>query len=129
MTSLCLFEGSAYSDAPLSGRELFLTSALDGALRLWDLRDARRGAVRVYRAHTNRVHAMQTAISPCLRYVCCGSEDRKAYLYDLGSEEVVARLTGHTDAVTAVSFNPLHPQLSTASLDGTVRLYSDRDAG
>jgi WD40 repeat protein len=69
---------------------------------------------------------MQPALSPCLRYAACGSEDRQAYLYDVGSARLVQKLGGHSDAVTAVAFNPYHPQLASTGLDGTVRFYSDR---
>jgi WD40 repeat protein len=31
----------------------------------------------------------------------------------------------HGDAVTAVAFNPLHPQLAVGCLDGRVHFYSD----
>ena len=33
------------------------------------------------------------------------------------------RLSGHTDVVSSVDFNPLRPQLVTASYDGRVRFY------
>ena len=32
---------------------------------------------------------------------------------------------GHTDVVTDVAFNPVHPQLATACMDGRVRFFSD----
>eukprot|EP00967_Tisochrysis_lutea_P052778 scaffold65440_cov30-Tisochrysis_lutea.AAC.1 len=124
--SLSLFEGSAHSDAPLAARHLFLSSALDGYLHLWDLRAAAGGPVRTFAAHTNRVHPLQPALSPCLRYVACGSEDRQGYLYDVGTARLLERVSGHSDAVTAVAFNPFYPQLATTGLDGTARFYSDR---
>jgi WD40 repeat protein len=39
---------------------------------------------------------------------------------------LVHKIGGHSDAVTAVAFNPYHPQLATTGLDSTVRFYSDR---
>ena len=59
------------------------------------------------------------------RYVACGSEDNRAYLYDVGSGKVVERLQGHSDAVLDVKFNPMHPQLVTACVDGKLRFFSD----
>lgn len=39
------------------------------------------------------------------------------------------RLAGqHKDVVTGVGFNPLFPQLATASFDGTVKFYVDPTA-
>ncbi|KAL1500076.1 hypothetical protein AB1Y20_012750 [Prymnesium parvum] len=118
-----LFENSAYENTPLSSHELFLTAAVDGVVKLWDLRVAT--CVRRFGAHTNRLHAIGASVSPCLRYVCCGSEDKVAYLYDAGSGGLVEKLAGHTDTVTDVSFNPLHPQLATTSLDGSMRFFAD----
>lgn len=118
-----LFEGSAHGDTPLAGHELFLTAAVDGTAKLWDLRAA--ACVRRFGAHTNRLHAVGAAISPCLRYVCCGSEDKQTHLYDAGSGVLIERLTGHIDTVTDVGFSPMHPQLATVSLDGRVKFYSD----
>ena len=69
---------------------------------------------------------MGASISPCLRYVSCGSEDKQAYVYDTGGGGMVAKLGGHADTVTDVAFSPLHPQMATVSLDGRVRFYADR---
>ena len=56
------------------------SSGADGCVKLWDLRSA--SCVRKFEAHVNRVTPVGASLSPCLRYVCCGSEDRSAYLYD-----------------------------------------------
>ncbi len=49
-----------------------------------------------------------------------------AYLYDMRQGVVAQRLRGsHGDAVTGVAWNPLHPQLATACLDGRVQFFSD----
>ncbi len=122
--SLCLAEGSAHDDAPSASRDLFLTAALDGALKLWDLRSAH--CVRRFAAHANRLHPVGAALSPCLRYVCCGSEDAHAHLYDGRSGGLIGRMRG-SDVVTDVAFSPLHPQLACAGLDGALRFYSDRE--
>lgn len=47
------------------------------------------------------------------------------YLFDLGSGSIVSRLLGHSDVVSDVAFNPLHPQLASASYDAKVRFYSE----
>jgi WD40 repeat protein len=60
------------------------------------------------------------------RYLASGSEDKSAYLYDLRMGTVLHRIRGvHGDAVMDVAFNPLHPQLATACLDGRIHFYSD----
>ena len=68
---------------------------------------------------------MGLSFSPCLRYLATGSEDKVCYLYDLRQGTVLHRIRGvHSEAVTAVAFNPLHPQLATGCLDGSVHFYS-----
>ena len=123
--SLRLAEGSAYADTPAAGRDLFLTAALDSAVKLWDLRSA--SCVRTFAAHTNRIHQVRASLSPCLRFVACGSEERAAYVYDAGSGALIQRLkTPHDAVVSDAAFSPLHPQLALGGLDGHVRFYADR---
>lgn len=52
-----------------------------------------------------------------------------AYLFDIraGTGTYLERLSGHSDAVCDVAFNPLHPQLVTACVDGRVRSFVDKD--
>ena len=116
--SLRLAEGSAFGDAPSATRDLFVTSALDGVVKLWDLRTA--SCVRRFDAHTNHVHPIGASLSPCLRYLCCGSEDKSAYVYDARSGAVIERLR-HPDTISDAAFSPLHPQLATSALDGRIR--------
>lgn len=121
--ALRLHEGSAHGDTPTAGHDLFLSCAVDGAVKLWDLRSA--SCVRRFSAHVNRLHPIGACLSPCLRYVATGSEDRSCYLYDARSGSLLERLR-HSDTVLDAAFSPLHPQLAACALDGTVRFYSDR---
>eukprot|EP00658_Telonema_sp_P-2_P011619 TRINITY_DN14437_c0_g1_i2.p1 TRINITY_DN14437_c0_g1~~TRINITY_DN14437_c0_g1_i2.p1 ORF type:complete len:379 (-),score=61.74 TRINITY_DN14437_c0_g1_i2:30-1166(-) len=124
--SISLHQPSVGASHPQESYELFLTAAPDDSMKLWDLRSPQKSCVRLFKGHSNRFHAIQCSFSPCLRYVGCGSEDQRAYLYDLGSGKVVERLRGHGDAVVDVQFNPVHPQLVTACLDGNLRFFSDQ---
>ena len=78
-------------------------------------------------SHKNSTSShVRIALSPCGRYLACGSEDRSARILDLrGSGRELAKLPGHRDVVTGVAFSPLFPQLATCSYDGTVRFYVD----
>lgn len=111
---------------PRAGMELYASAAPDGCVRLWDLRQ--QACVRAFSQHLNRSHRCGAAISPCLRFLATGSEDRCTYLYDLGGGGVVARVPSHTDVVSDVAFSPLHPQLCSVGHDGRVRFFSDRAA-
>lgn len=121
--SLRLHEGSAYGETPATGHDLVLSAAVDGAAKLWDLRSA--SCVRRFTAHVNRVHSVGASLSPCLRFVCCGSEDRCAYLYDARGGGLLERLK-HSDHVVDAAFSPLHPQLALGGVDGRVRFFADR---
>jgi len=106
---------------------LFLTAATDNCICLWDLR-APSLAAR-YPSHNSR-EAVGCALSPCLRYIALGSEDRYARVLDLGSGRELAKLggpgnQGHRDCVTAVAYHPTLPLLATAGFDGSVRFYAD----
>lgn len=120
--SLRLHEGSAHSNTPAGGHDLLLTSAIDNVVKLWDLRSSK--CVRRFEAHANRVHSIGASLSPCLRFVCSGSEDKFAYLYDARSGSLIDKLR-HAETVTDSTFSPLFPQLAAASLSGHVRFYTD----
>ncbi|PNW86908.1 hypothetical protein CHLRE_02g100800v5 [Chlamydomonas reinhardtii] len=118
---------SLFAAHPREAAELFATSAPDNAVKLWDVRAPSR-CVRAFAGHKNsQLPAMGVAFSPCLRYLGVGSEDKQAVLYDL-RQGVVAHKVGRgvvSDAVTAVAFNPLHPQMALACLDGKIAFFSD----
>ena len=64
-------------------------------------------------------------ISNCYRYLISGSECRSAFVYDVGSGEMVEKTKNsvHGDAVTDVSFNPVYNEWATSSIDGHVRIF------
>ena len=112
--------------APQGSCDVFASAATDGVVALWDLRAA--GVSSRFSGHANRREPCGVALSPCLRYLACGSEDKCAYVYDLrggGSATPAAKLRGARDAVLATAFNPRHPQLATVSYDGGLRFYTD----
>lgn len=113
---------TCYASHPSNFYDLMLSSAPDSTTHLWDIRAD--NCVMRFCEHVNRVHTLGVAFSPCMRYVATGSEDRAAYIYDVRTGRRLVKLKGHTDVVTSVAFNPLHPQLATTSTDGTVRFYS-----
>ena len=47
-------------------------------------------------------------------------------MYDLRTGTVSHKLKGsHGDVVSDVTYNPLHPQLATASYDGKLNFFAD----
>jgi WD40 repeat protein len=54
-----------------------------------------------------------------------GSEDRSAYIYDIGSTKVIDKTKNkdHGDAVTDIAVNPQVYEWATASIDGHARCF------
>ncbi|XP_074044180.1 WD repeat-containing protein 27 isoform X3 [Macrotis lagotis] len=105
---ICQNKGSAFATQPFENYNLFLTTAIGDAVKLWDLRTLR--CERRFEGHLNRCHPCGMSISPCGRYVACGSEDKYAYIYEMGSNTFSHKLAGHTETVINVAFNPSRPQ-------------------
>ena len=62
----------------------FLTASTDSYIKLWDLRIGT--PVREFTgAHQNRSLNVGFSVTNCYRYLVSGSEDRSAYVYDIGS--------------------------------------------
>ncbi|XP_071798693.1 WD repeat-containing protein 27-like [Asterias amurensis] len=121
---ICQNEGSAYVSHPPSAYDLFTTAAVTDSIKLWDVRTNR--CVRRFEGHMNRAHRCRLTVSPCAKYIASGSEDKSAYIFDVRAGTYIQKLSGHTDVISDVAFHPLYPELVTASLDGKIRLYSER---
>ena len=113
-----------YASHPPAVHDTFVTASTDGDVKVWDLRT--RAAAATLCGHVNRAHRVGVAFSPCMRYIACGSEDKQAYLYDIRGGARISTLQGHKDVVSGIAFNPLHPQIVTASLDGHLRTFIDK---
>eukprot|EP00742_Colponemidia_sp_Colp-10_P010670 GILJ01011742.1.p1 GENE.GILJ01011742.1~~GILJ01011742.1.p1 ORF type:complete len:890 (-),score=91.12 GILJ01011742.1:105-2774(-) len=121
VSTVRLFGSSTAADTPASYCNLFLTSAPDNTIKLWDLRDQK--CARVFAGHTNRVQSVGSDISPCGRYVASGSETQCCVLFDLRTGGILASPSQHSDVVTDVAFHPLLPQLCSVSFDRKIRFY------
>lgn len=102
---------------------IFSTGACDNVIHLWDLRTPR--TIARFSHHINTREPIVHQISPCLRYVATGSEDRSIRLFDIRTGNELKKLTGFKDVVSCVAFNPLFSQLAGASYDGSVLFFTD----
>ncbi|KYO18746.1 WD repeat-containing protein 27 isoform A [Alligator mississippiensis] len=118
---ICQNKGSAFSTQQPEAYNLFMTSAIGDGIKLWDLRTLR--CERRFEGHVNRCHPCGIAVSPCGRFIASGSEDKCAYIYEMHSSTFSHKLTGHTESVINVAFNPSSAQLTTATLDGKLQLF------
>jgi len=126
MHCIALPQPSVYAQLDASSYNVFATAAMDNCINIWDMRSP--SVAGRYTGHVNRREHVRCALSPCLRYLACGSEDKAARLVDLRTATEVARYTGHRDVVSDVAFHPILPQLATASYDGNVSFYCSKDA-
>ena len=93
-------------------------------IKLWDLRMSKH--VREFTGHhKNRHLEIGFQVTNCYRYLLTGSEDRSAYVYDIGSAQLVGKTLNrdHGDAVIDVAVNPVYMEWASASIDGNVRTY------
>jgi len=113
---------SVFSQVDSDCYNYFATAASDNAVTIWDIRVPR--STGRYTSHLNRREELQCCLSPCLRYLGVGSEDKTARIVDLRTGREMAKLGGFKDVVHAVAFNPLFPQVAVAGFDGQVKFFS-----
>ena len=114
---------SVHCPLPADACQVFCTASIDNAVVLWDLRASR--STGRFSGHVNRREEVGVAVSPCMRYLACGSEDRAARIVDLRMLRELARLPGHREAVSDVAYHPVFSQLATCSYDGSLRFHRD----
>ncbi|KNE68343.1 hypothetical protein AMAG_13002 [Allomyces macrogynus ATCC 38327] len=113
-----------------NGKYLAVAS-LDSTVRLWNVHNA--AIVREWKGHKNerfclflafRVRGHSPADAQSIG-VLCGSEDRRVYLWDVQSEQMVAQMHGHTDAVLAIDYSPSRDMIVSGGLDHdkTVKIW------
>jgi len=122
---IALPQPSVYAQLDQSAYNTFATVSMDNSILIWDLRAP--AVTYRYCSHVNRREHVRCALSPCLRYMACGSEDKTARLVDLRTGEELMRYTGARDVVSDVAFHPVTAQLAVASYDGSVKFYCSTD--
>ena len=125
VSAISLPSATAFVDHVQSSMEIFATTAPDGLVKLWDVRTPQK-PIRSFSNHINRVHSIACSISPCLRYLSMGSEDRCTYLYDTSSSRLISKIHTHTDVVSKTAFSPVNPQMLSVGFDGGVKFMADK---
>ena len=117
------YEGSKYCGVQTDAFNMFLTSAVQEGIRVWDLR-AKQCVVK-YSLHKNNAMPLDCKVSPCGRLIATGSEDKCVYVYDLrGSTRVyVEKIMGFSDVTTHLLFRPSCPELIVSTLDSYLHAF------
>lgn len=111
--------GASILSAAYSPDGRFIASgSLDNSVRFWDAKT---------------VSQSSTAQLLAVRSISCSSDgtvfasagdDAKIRIHDVNSGNVLRTLSGHTDTIYAVAFNPNGNLLASASRDCTIRLWN-----
>ncbi|MEV5550894.1 helix-turn-helix domain-containing protein [Streptomyces sp. NPDC052309] len=100
-------------------RDTLATGALDREVRIWSFTGSRR--LRTFTDHQDNILGL--AVSP-QGVLATAGRDHSVKLWDAPRRGGRPReLTGHTQAVTSVSFNPSGTRLVTTGRDDTVRIW------
>jgi serine/threonine protein kinase len=105
----------AYSS---DSRRLFSAGA-DGAVRVWDVENARQ----IGRYAPNAKAILSVAVSSDGRRALFGCDSGVAWMWDLQRGKELACLSGHTRPITRVAFSPDGRRAVTGSDDATIRLW------
>ncbi|OAX32733.1 WD40 repeat-like protein, partial [Rhizopogon vinicolor AM-OR11-026] len=102
------------------GRSI-ITCSRDSSLRRWDLESGAQIGDD-WRDEGNEVQAWYIALSPNGKTAASGSDDGTVRLWNVETEKVIAKWTGHTDAVRTLCWSA--DCVVSGSHDGTARVWN-----
>jgi WD40 repeat protein len=103
---------------------LALSSDWAGVLFLWDLRSGK--AIHVFQGHVRKVSA--AALAPDGIHAATVGVDNTCRIWDLRQRALMKVCPGHSRALSDIRFSPdAGDVFTTASLDGSVKLWRSRD--
>lgn len=114
---------SAISLSP-SGQFLAVNLQTAGELHLWDLTSGL--VVQALTGHQQSRYILRSTIGGAdERFVACGSEDARIYLWHRATGTQLTTLSGHAGVVNDVAWSPSNVGvLASASDDGTARIWT-----
>jgi COMPASS component SWD3 len=108
-----------------------LAGLLDNTLRLWNYHKGK--CLRTYQDHRNSKFCCfaDFVTTGKSHLVLAGSEDGKAYLWDLQTKALVQTLEGHSDVVLGVAAHPIRELIVTGGTDKdlkSIRVWESQPA-
>ena len=111
--------GSVYAVAFSRDGLRLVTSAQDGAARIWDTASGRD--ILTLRGHVDMVSAVTFNLDGSR--VATTSWDGTARIWDAFTGQQLLELRGHTNGVTSIAFSVDGSRIATVSRDGTAKLW------
>lgn len=102
--------------------ECVLAACTDGVMRLLD-----RGSGQLLAQYTGHVHSsykIECALMPSDAYVLAASEDGRVCYWDLVEAQQVLSFQAHASVVCSLTLHPLGQSLLTASVDGSITVWT-----
>uniref|UniRef100_A0A7S4GNX4 CTLH domain-containing protein n=1 Tax=Eutreptiella gymnastica TaxID=73025 RepID=A0A7S4GNX4_9EUGL len=97
-----------------------------GCIHLYDIRHRPFKVTQKYAGHLQKRFVIRSCFGGANQiFVLSGSEDHKVYVYHRDTGRKLFALTGHTNVVNTVAWNPcIHNMFASGSDDGTVRVWT-----
>ena len=100
-----------------------LAACADSCARLLD-RGGSGQLLAEYRGHVHTSAKLDAAFTPSDGYVVACSEDGRVVYWEVVEGEVVEQFQAHEDVVCSLAVHPKGECLLTASVDGTVKVWT-----
>ena len=78
-------------------------------------------SIQQFTSHEGPVYTI--TVHPTAPVATSGGGDDSGYIWDVTNGETIAKLTGHSDSVTATAFSPDGEMVATGGMDGRVRVW------
>ncbi|ETO35018.1 WD-40 repeat protein, partial [Reticulomyxa filosa] len=89
--------------------------------------------LKIFSGHSNNVNSLQYFSFDGDRFLCSGSSDNTARVWDLDNNKQIQIFNGHSGTVYSAKFSPYHrnhnrPTICSASYDNTIRFWDIKTA-
>ncbi|KAI3786838.1 hypothetical protein L1987_40847 [Smallanthus sonchifolius] len=97
------------------------TAVTDKKINIFDIAAGQR--IRSFKQGEDFGDPIKVCVDPSCSYVVCSYSDRSICMYDMASGEMVARATGHGEAINGIIFLPDCKHLVSVGSDGCIFVW------